>query len=263
MQRQYLEEAENHWTKVTQQQSEVTDPNAENLYKVNPSVLLEAGFDPMLIDSPDRNPKPPKPERKPAALPDVQVLLDSLDDARVKSCTGFASKTLLLTYIGIACNGNTNAMQETTSSLTWFEEWYLYFDWIWGRESSSLSSLQSKYSISRRTVKRLLKAKKKVELEARSRWPLFVTLAEDQALMSDHWKAEYPDRRIIFWDNTNVNIPAPSVAAMNRETYSSYYGGNVAKGGVFLFLCGWMGTWALWGGAIADTDYVPSKERDF
>ena len=105
-------------------------------------------------------------------------------------------------------------------------------------------------------MKRILKAKKQVELDARSRWPVFVTLAEDRALMSNYWKEEYPDWRIIFWDNTNVNIPSPSDAQDNRETFSAYYGDNVAKGGVFLFLCGWMGTWELWGGAISDTDYV-------
>lgn len=96
-------------------------------------------------------------------------------------------------------------------------------------------SLASKYAVSRRTVKRILKKKKKIELEARLRWPLFVTLEEDRALMSDNWKAEYPNRRVIFWDNTNVNIPSPSDAAINRETYSAYYGENVAKGGVSVF----------------------------
>ena len=34
-----------------------------------------------------------------------------------------------------------------------------------------------------------------------------------------------------------------------------YYAGNVAKGAVFLQLCGWMGTWELWAGAISDTEY--------
>ena len=54
-------------------------------------------------------------------------------------------------------------------------------------------------------------------------------------------------------------MASPSDAEINRETYSAYYGDNVAKGGVFLFLCGWMGTWELWGGAISDTDYVPKS----
>jgi hypothetical protein len=38
------------------------------------------------------------------------------------------------------------------------------------------------------------------------------------------------------------------------------YGGNVAKGGVFVQLCGWLGTVALWtDGAVNDTDYFSNS----
>ena len=60
-----------------------------------------------------------------------------------------------------------------------------------------------------------------------------------------------------MWDNTNINIPAASDAHLNWHTYSAYYtyAGNVAKGAVLLQLCGWLGTWELWAGAISDTEY--------
>jgi hypothetical protein len=38
-------------------------------------------------------------------------------------------------------------------------------------------------------------------------------------------------------------------------TFSSYYGGNVAKAGVFLQLCGWLGGFEPGTGALSDTDY--------
>jgi hypothetical protein len=41
--------------------------------------------------------------------------------------------------------------------------------------------------------------------------------------------------------------------------YSAYYGGSVAKGGIFLQLSGWLGTWTLWAGSISDTDYMHSS----
>jgi hypothetical protein len=47
-----------------------------------------------------------------------------------------------------------------------------------------------------------------------------------------------------------------------QDTYSAYYAGNVAKGAVFLQLCGWMGTWELWAGAISDTEYQ-TRSGDF
>jgi len=39
-------------------------------------------------------------------------------------------------------------------------------------------------------------------------------------------------------------------------TYSAYYAGNVAKGGVFLQLCGWLATHELYPGAMSDSRYL-------
>ena len=73
--------------------------------------------------------------------------------------------------------------------------------------------------------------------------------------MSAWWQNKYGTKRVILWDDTNINIPAASDSHLNRHTYSAFYAGNVAKGAVFLQLCGWMGTWELWAGAISDTEY--------
>ena len=60
-----------------------------------------------------------------------------------------------------------------------------------------------------------------------------------------------------MWDNTNVNLLGkPSEAELQRLTYSLYYGCNVAKGGIFHQLCGWLGGWDLWLGAVCDSDYL-------
>ena len=37
---------------------------------------------------------------------------------------------------------------------------------------------------------------------------------------------------------------------------SMYYGGYVAKGGVFLQLSGKLGSWELWLGTVSDTNYL-------
>ena len=43
---------------------------------------------------------------------------------------------------------------------------------------------------------------------------------------------------------------------LQRLTYSAYYAGNVAKGGVFLQLCGWSGAHELFPGAMGDSNYL-------
>ena len=42
---------------------------------------------------------------------------------------------------------------------------------------------------------------------------------------------------------------------MQRNTFSAYYAGNVAKGAVFIQPSGWVGTHELYMGAISDSDY--------
>jgi hypothetical protein len=63
-------------------------------------------------------------------------------------------------------------------------------------------------------------------------------------------------QRIVMWDNTDVPIFKPSAADAQRMTFSVYYAGNVAKGGVFIQPCGWMGTGDLWEGGVTDSEYM-------
>uniref|UniRef100_A0A7S4NEM8 DDE Tnp4 domain-containing protein n=1 Tax=Odontella aurita TaxID=265563 RepID=A0A7S4NEM8_9STRA len=77
----------------------------------------------------------------------------------------------------------------------------------------------------------------------------------DSKLRSEKWNDRYGGKRVVMWDNTNVNMPKPRDASMQRQNYSAYYGGNVGKGAVGLQLCGWMRTNELWDGAVSDSEY--------
>ena len=39
----------------------------------------------------------------------------------------------MLGYIITVCNGDEELVQKRCSVLTWFEEWYVYFEMMWGR----------------------------------------------------------------------------------------------------------------------------------
>ena len=78
---------------------------------------------------------------------------------------------------------------------------------------------------------------------------------EDLQLRGTRWDASYSDKRIIFWDNTDIPINTPADAEHQRNTYSAYYAGNVGKGAVFIQPSGWMGTHDLWMGAVSDSEY--------
>ena len=98
-------------------------------------------------------------------------------------------------------------------------------------------------------------------LACRNNWPTYAYYREDQEFTENKWKLKYGDTRVIMWDDTNVNFRfKPSTAHNQRLTYSSYYGGNCAKGGVHLQFCGWMGVYDLWTGGVSDSEYLCSDE---
>ena len=106
------------------------------------------------------------------------------------------------------------------------------------------------------TVRSIFESKIKKAKACRERWPTYVSYNEDHALAKQRWKDKFKGKRIVMWDDTNVNFAyQPSGADEQRLTYSMYYAGNCAKGGVFIQLCGWMGVENLWVGATSDSHY--------
>ena len=75
-------------------------------------------------------------------------------------------------------------------------------------------------------------------------------------LTKQKWRDKFKGQRVVMWDDTNINfVFKPSGADKQQLTYSSYYGGNFTKGGVFVQLCGWIGVAPLWVGATSDSYY--------
>ena len=136
------------------------------------------------------------------------------------------------------------------------EEWCLYFEIAWGKSCARWVDFESKYRVSARTIVRVFLDKLGLVLDARRRWPTYVSMEEDETLRDEKWNERYDGLRVVFWDGTNANMDKPANPDLQRLTHSRYYGGNVGKGGVFLQLCGWGGVGELWTGAISDTDYM-------
>ena len=61
-------------------------------------------------------------------------------------------------------------------------------------------------------------------------------------LRDDKWKNKYKGKRMVFWDTKGIKLNTPSDALLQRLTYLAYYAGNVARGDIFVQLCGWLGT---------------------
>ena len=176
--------------------------------------------------------------------------------SEVKRRTGFSNIKALLTWIFIACNGDMEKISYRSSSMTWFEEWFMHFEYQWGRSMTRIEDVTAIYGIHPRDANAIITQKYLTEFIARVSWPMYASFKEDMILRDTlKWGDKYTDERPVMWDMTNLPAYAFSDADFQRLTYSEYYGMNCFKGGVFVQLCGWMGTADLWPGRVTDSDY--------
>ena len=53
----------------------------------------------------------------------------------------------MMKYIMIVCNANFDTMMTTQSNLTWFEEWMLFFEMMWGKTHTRVKDLVDMYRV--------------------------------------------------------------------------------------------------------------------
>jgi hypothetical protein len=74
---------------------------------------------------------------------DEPVVMLGMSDEEVKRLTGFPDEEGLLAYIFVICNGDINTINIRSSSLTWYEEWFLHCEYQWGRALTRVSGVKA------------------------------------------------------------------------------------------------------------------------
>ena len=113
-----------------------------------------------------------------------RVDLKTIKEEDVKERTGFVSKEALLIFIVIVSNGDMDTMGESNSLLTWFEEWFLYFKHVWGRDTPSWVVLNRIYGIGQ-TKKVFVRKLRQVKVCCEG-WPKYVLYDEDKSLRKEN-----------------------------------------------------------------------------
>jgi hypothetical protein len=182
-----------------------------------------------------------------------------LNQKKIKVQTGFPSLLAMMGYIAVICKGDIREITKTTlTTLTWFEEWYSFFEILYGKSLSRWVDAEYKYQCNHQLLHDIYDTKIKQVLLVRSEWPLYVSIDEDETYrknISGKWDA-FRGRRVVMFDNTNINMFQPSDGGAQRATYSLYYSGNVGKGCVFVQPCSWIGTHDVWTGGVRDSQYM-------
>jgi hypothetical protein len=113
-----------------------------------------------------------------------------MSDSEVKRRTGFPCEMALLSYMFIVCNGDIDIIKERKTSLTWYEEWFLHFEYKWGKSLTRIIDVCSTYRISPRYSQEIIDAKYDIEYCALLSWSMYAWYEEDVKMRSDNdtWK---------------------------------------------------------------------------
>ena len=106
---------------------------------------------------------------------------------------------------------------------------------MWGKTTIRWVDVEKEYKMNITLCRKVFDTKLAVVVCCRLSWPRWVSHSEDCTLRKPKWNDKYDGKRVVMWDDTNVNLQfKPSSGDAQHITYSAYYGGNVCKGGVFL-----------------------------
>ena len=115
----------------------------QNLRDINPSLRELSGLDVHIPTSDNgigsANAKSSGSGHRTESAGDVdawrklQLTIQNLDQQEVNHRTGLCDLCLLLSFVSVVCGGDLTSMTRTSSILTWFEEWILCCEFVWGR----------------------------------------------------------------------------------------------------------------------------------
>ena len=126
----------------------------------------------------------------------------SLSLKEVKARTGFVDASCLIGFAVIVCDGDLLLLSKKISYLSWYEEWFIYFEYLYGRTVTSIYTTAILYNSNRKTIAKIISSKMALTIHCRNKWPTYATMKEDLCLRNDKWQNRYVGRRVVFHDNT-------------------------------------------------------------
>ena len=131
----------------------------------------------------------------------------------------------------------------------------LYFKVKWCQSILCIEDAEHEYGINHHYITEVISFKLQRQMSSFKSWPPFSSYEEDRALRKKKWDEKCGDWRIIMWDMTNISPYSFHDSNNQCATYSSYYGENCFKAGVFCQPCGYIGCRYAWPGGVSDSVY--------
>ena len=153
--------------------------------------------------------------------------LNKLTPKEISRLTGFHDLKMLLSYVGLICDGDFDNMTRTVSSMTWLEEWMLCLEFLWGHCMQRLADYESTYNCRIKTIQKVIQAELLQIIAAQERWPIYALYSEDAKFRVPKWNSHFDTTNghcVVMHDSINIPMATPSDAAQQRALYNLYYG---------------------------------------
>jgi hypothetical protein len=80
-------------------------------------------------------------------------------------------------------------MVDTSSKLTWFDEWMMYFEVVWGRTLHCWADVRACYRCY--DSHKVFDVQLQKILDCQLSWPLYASYLEDESLRKEKWDKNY------------------------------------------------------------------------
>ena len=132
------------------------------------------------------------------------LVLPEMESSKVKRRTGFSSSVDMIAYIVTICNGDFTRIRKRKSSMTWFEEWFYYFEYKYGHTNIRQIDMESAWEMHHFALNQIKDCKLALDAAGLESWPPYASLKEDEDLRNkEKWK-HYDGQRVVMWDMTNI-----------------------------------------------------------
>ena len=159
----------------------------------------------------------------------------------------------MIAYIVTICNGDFTRIKQRKSSMTWFEQWFYYFEFKYGHTNIRQIDMEKAWEMHHFALNQIKDCKLALDAAGLESWPPYASLKEDEDLRNkEKWK-HFDGQRVVMWDMTNVSAYRFQHPVSQRATWSDYYGENCFKGGVGCQTCGATRNNSLWVGVVTDS----------
>jgi hypothetical protein len=110
-----------------------------------------------------------------------KILLMNMMQCKVRRHTGFQDIFSLIGYVAIVCGGDIDLMTQTSSLLTWLENWVLHLEMMYryGRTHICWQDYVHEYDHHQHGLHQIFKEKLGLVISARNRWPKYALYQED------------------------------------------------------------------------------------